>query len=431
MLIESASLVEIAAALRSGQLDLLTYVEQTCDRLDALDGQLEAFTGEPERRERLRRQARDLQARYPDPATRPPLYGVLVGIKDIFRVDGLPTRAGSLFPPDELAGLQASVVTMLIEAGALVLGKTVTAEFAYIEPGPTRNPHNLDHTPGGSSSGSAAAVAAGFCPLATGTQTIGSVIRPAAYCGVVGFKPSYGRIPIDGVIPVSPALDHVGLLAQDASGIRLAASLLCRDWREPESDQVLPVLGVPMGAYLEQASEEALIAFEAQIARLTDAGYTVRRVAALDDIRTIAERTVRLMAAQDAQTHRDWFARYEALYRPKTAWLVRQGQPVTPEQTADDLAFQAQTRAAFEAQTKSAGIDLWIAPAATGPAPEGLGSTGDSSMNLPWSLMGLPAITLPSGRSDNGLPLGLQSIAPFMGDERLLDWAQPLSEAVG
>ncbi len=428
MLIQSVPLAEIAAALRTGQLDLLDYVEQTCDRVDALDGQIEALTGEPERRERLRLQARELQARYPDPATRPALYGVLIGIKDIFRVDGLLTRAGSLFPPDELSGPPASAVTTLIEAGALVLGKTVTAEFAYIEPGPTRNPHNLEHTPGGSSSGSAAAVAAGFCSLATGTQTIGSVIRPAAYCGVIGFKPSFGRIAIDGVIPVSPSLDHVGLFTQDVAGMQLAASLLCRDWHKPPSDQILPILGVPMGPYLQQASDEALAAFEGQIARLADAGYTIRRVPAFDNLQSIAEHTFRLMAFEDAETHRDWFIRYRGLYRPRTAWLIEQGQPVTREQHAEDLAIQKEVRANLTALMQSAGVDLWICPAATGPAPEGLGSTGNSSMNLPWTMAGFPALTLPAGRSADGLPLGLQCAAPYLNDERLLQWSSRIAE---
>jgi Asp-tRNA(Asn)/Glu-tRNA(Gln) amidotransferase A subunit family amidase len=231
MMIEPAPLLETAAALRSGQLDLLDYIEQACDRMDALDPQIAALLPEPDRRARLRREALALQARYPSAESRPPLYGVLLGVKDIFRADGFQTRAGSKLPPELFEGEEAFSVRALRENGALVLGKTVTTEFAYFEPNGTRNPHNLAHTPGGSSSGSAAAVAAGFCPLALGTQTIGSVVRPAAYCGIVGFKPSWGRIPTDGVIPISSALDHVGLFTPDVPGIALAASLLCRGWR--------------------------------------------------------------------------------------------------------------------------------------------------------------------------------------------------------
>lgn len=190
-----ALLFEIAASLRSDQLDLLTYIEEICGRIDALDRQIQALPPEPNRRARLVGEVAALKASFPDPGNRLPLYGVPVGVKDIFRVDGFLTRAGSRLPPELFAGPQTACVSTLRAAGALILGKTVTTEFAYREPGPTRNPHNLDHTPGGSSSGSAVAVAAGFCPLALGTQTIGSVIRPAAYCGIVGFKPSYGCCP--------------------------------------------------------------------------------------------------------------------------------------------------------------------------------------------------------------------------------------------
>jgi len=154
-----------------------------------------------------------------------------VGIKDIFHVDGFVTRAGTRVPPERFAGPEAASVALLREAGALIAGKTVTTEFAYFEPGPTRNPHNPAHTPGGSSSGSAAAVAAGLCQLALGTQTIGSVIRPAAFCGVVGFKPSFGRIPTSGLVYFSRTIDHVGLFTQDLDGMELAASVLCRDWQ--------------------------------------------------------------------------------------------------------------------------------------------------------------------------------------------------------
>ena len=193
-LIADAPLAETADALRSGEYDLLGYLDSVLDRLDAIDAQVQAFLPEPNRRERLRREAEALAARYTTPESRPPLYGIPIGVKDIYRVDGFETRAGSALPPELLAGDEAACVTILREMGALILGKTVTTEFAFFEPGPTHNPHNLDHTPGGSSSGSAAAVAAGLSPLTIGSQTIASTIRPASFCGIVGFKPSYGRI---------------------------------------------------------------------------------------------------------------------------------------------------------------------------------------------------------------------------------------------
>lgn len=426
---EAASLSETAAALRAGQRDLREYVEQACDQLDARDPEIAAFVPESGRRERLRQQAAALAARYPEPASRPPLYGVLVGVKDIFRVDGLPTQAGTQVPAAELAGAEAASVRALREAGALVLGKTVTAEFAYFEPGPTRNPLNLAHTPGGSSSGSAAAVAAGFCPLALGTQTIGSVIRPAAYCGVVGFKPSFGRIATDGVIPVAAALDHVGLFTADVAGLELAAPLLCRDWRTlPAENGRLPRLGIPTGAYLEVASAEALVAFELAVARLEAAGYPLERVPLLANFRDIHQQTFRLMAAQMAANHADLFARYAPLYRPRTAAMIHTGQQVMAAEQASVLALQAETRAQVAAAQAAHGIDLWISPAATSAAPAGLQSTGDPAMNLPWTLIGFPTLTVPTRMRDLArLPYGLQIAGAFMDDERLLRWSGALA----
>ncbi|HET7638908.1 MAG TPA: amidase, partial [Ktedonobacteraceae bacterium] len=222
-----APLAATAKALRTNELDLLAYINDICARIDAAEPYIQALLPEPRRRERLLAQAEALQAHYPDPASRPPLYGIPVGVKDMFNVDGFPTQAGSQLPANLFSGPEAVCVRRLRQAGALIVGKTVSAEFAYFEPGPTRNPHNLAHTPGGSSSGSAASVAAGLCPLAMGTQTIGSTIRPAAFCGIVGFKASYDRISTAGLIKCAESLDTAGFFTQDVAGVDLAASLLC------------------------------------------------------------------------------------------------------------------------------------------------------------------------------------------------------------
>ncbi|HEX5503753.1 MAG TPA: amidase [Thermomicrobiales bacterium] len=429
--LHDAPLAATAAALRSGERDLPAYIEEVCDRVDALEPELRALLPEPDRRARLRNAAAALARRYPDPAGRPPLYGVPVGVKDIFRVEGFPTRAGSQLPPELFAGPEAAVVTALKGAGALILGKTVTTEFAASEPGPTRNPHNPAHTPGGSSSGSAAAVAAGYCPLALGSQTIGSVIRPAAFCGVLGYKPTYGRVPLEGVLPYSPSVDHVGCFTQDAAGLRLAAALLVPDWRAGDDTGAgRPVLGIPEGPYLDRATPEGLAALAAQARRLADAGYTVRRVAAFADFAAIERRHRRLSSAEFAAVHADWFAAHEALYRPRSAALVRDGREVGDEELATARAGRAALRDALAAAMGAAGIDLWICPPATGPAPAGLDATGDPIMNLPWTHAGVPVVTLPAGHAENGLPLGLQCAARAGADERLLAWAGPLAAAL-
>ncbi|MFL5654868.1 MAG: amidase [Ktedonobacteraceae bacterium] len=430
MLISPAPLAATANALRSDQLDLLTYMDKVCNRIDAAEPLIHALLPEPGRRQRLLSEAEALQKRFPDLDSRPPLYGILLGVKDIFHVDGFPTRAGSQLPAELFAGPEAACVTLLRNAGALILGKTISAEFAWIEPGPTRNPHNLDHTPGGSSSGSAAAVAAGFCPLALGTQTIGSTIRPAAFCGITGFKPTYGRIPTAGLIACAPSLDTVGIFTQEAAGLALVAPLLCEHWHNSPSDKP-PVLGVPAGAYLNQATPEALAAFETQLLRLKQAGYTVRHVPAFNDIETINHHHRLINFAEMAQVHAEWFASYETLYRPLTVKAIRDGQKVGDGELQTARAGRAVLRAQLEALMAQHGIDLWVSPAAPGPAPEGITTTGNSIMNLPWTYTGMPAITLPAGRAANGLPLGLQITGAALADENLVSWAQQLAESLG
>ncbi|MGD3107929.1 amidase [Streptomyces sp. YGL11-2] len=426
------SLVREAAALRSGASDPVDAVHRSCDRIDAVDPYVRAFVPEDGRRARLLEAARELAADGPsDPAARPALYGVPVGVKDIVHVDGLPTRAGSALPPEELGGAQAAVVERLRAAGALIAGKTVTAEFAVTAPGPTRNPHNPAHTPGGSSSGSAAAVAAGLVPLAIGTQTVGSMIRPAAYCGVVGFKPSYGRIPVGGVIPNAVSFDTLGCYAADVAGIALAGAVLCDGW-EPDADgpRRRPVLGVPAGPYLERAGAEALRAFEEQRATLAAAGYEVREVPVLDDFEQVVEQLFTMNRYEVARAHARWFGRYADRYREQTAAAIRRGH------TIGDADYEAARvrRAAFRERladdAATAGIDLWIAPSATGPAPADLTTTGSSIMCLPWSNAGLPAVGLPAGRAANGLPLGLQLVGAFGADEELLYGAAGVERAL-
>ncbi len=328
-LLAPLALAELATALRRDTLDLEAFVRRLCDRIDAVEPRIEALLPEAGRRERLLREAGRLKLAYPDPHSRPPLWGVPVGIKDIFHVDGFVTRAGSALPPDVLTGDQGDAVTSLVQAGALLVGKTVTTEFAFFEPGPTRNPHNPQHTPGGSSSGSAAAVAAGICALALGTQTIGSTIRPAAYNGIVGFKPSYGRISSAGLIPFSPSVDTVGLFTQDVEGMRQAAAIVCEGWRKPAPGAELPLLGVPEGPYLEQLSPQSRAAFDRQCASIMQAGYTLRGVEVLPDLEQVAARHRRLVAAELATVHVDWYAAHGALYRPRTAALIQEGRQVS------------------------------------------------------------------------------------------------------
>jgi Asp-tRNA(Asn)/Glu-tRNA(Gln) amidotransferase A subunit family amidase len=404
------------------------------DRIEQADGELHAFVDEPGRAERVRAELDALTRRWPDPDQRPPLYGVALGVKDVFRADGLPTRAGSTLPAEVFAGPEATAVTRLRAAGVVVAGKTVTAEFAYFAPGPTRNPHHPEHTPGGSSSGSAAAVAAGLVPLALGTQTVGSVVRPAAYCGCIGFKPTYGRVPCDGVIANAPTFDTVGLFAADLPLATEAAAALHYGWASAATVD-RPVLGVPTGPYLEQADIGACGEFAAQITALRAAGYQVREVMALDDIAEVNRRQVTVNLVELARTHEPWFDRYAGHYRPQTAAAIRAGRSIDAASYTAALDGVHAFRRFMPNLMTDAGIDIWICPSATGPAPHGLDTTGSPAMSVPWTQAGLPALSLPAGavaRDLGGpaLPVGLQCVGRPGADEQLLAWAPGIAAAV-
>jgi Asp-tRNA(Asn)/Glu-tRNA(Gln) amidotransferase A subunit family amidase len=423
-------LATLAADLQNGDLSPKRLVSDCYDRLDETEAHIEAWVDGAKSQEWVEAEAAALADRHPDPGDRPPLFGVPVGVKDIFHVDGLPTKAGSDLPPGGLAGEQATVVDDLRAAGALVMGKTVTTAFAHAAPGPTRNPHDTDHTPGGSSSGSAAAVAAGVCPLALGTQTIGSVIRPAAFCGVVGYKPSYGRIPTAGVLPYSDAVDHVGLFTRDVPGVALGASIVCDGWRSVDAGQMaLPAVGVPDDAYLAQASESGLKRFERVVDALTAAGYEVERITAMDDIAEINERHKTLISGEAADVHHDRYEAHGDLFREETAALVERGRDVTAEELAVGRRSRGALRDRLHDRMAAAGVDVWVAPGACDTAPEGIDSTGDTVMNLPWTHAGLPTVALPAGRAD-GLPYGVQFASAFGTDERLLAWGERLADTV-
>jgi Asp-tRNA(Asn)/Glu-tRNA(Gln) amidotransferase A subunit family amidase len=393
------------------------------------DPEVKAFLPEPGRFERLRHEAEALAKKYRNGSNRPSLYGVAVGIKDIFGVDGLPTRAGSRLPPELLAGKEAETVRRLRQAGALILGKTVTTEFAYFAPGPTTNPHNPEHTPGGSSSGSAAALGSRQAPLALGTQTIGSILRPASFCGVVGFKPSYGRVSTAGVIPLAPSLDHVGWFTRDVASSAAAAAVLCPDWSSAVPSR-RPVIGVPQGPYLDRAESTARHAVEAVVDRLHGEGYSVRSVEAMEDFDEVVRHHRTILAAEAARVHTDWFRDHEALYHARTAELIRAGLALGQGDLDDALRARLLLRQTLLDLMQAHSIDLWACPAAVGPAPRGLDSTGDPVMNLPWTQAGFPALSLPCSVDSAGLPLGLQLAASPGGDEDLMAWAAEIERLI-
>lgn len=421
MVVSENDLVKTVEALKSGKIGLFEYINQLCDRIDKIEPFVKSLIPEKNKRERLLKDAGFLLEKFPTPHDRPPLFGIPVGIKDIFNVDGFETKCGSLLPSSLFKGNESSVVTRLKSLGALILGKTVTTEFAYFEPGPTCNPHNVKHTPGGSSSGSAASVAAGFSPLTFGTQTIGSITRPASFCGIFGFKPSYGRIPSDGVVPFSKSADHIGFFTRDMEGIILGASLFCSEWKEAEKNPEKHLkIGVPTGDYLNQANSEVREFFENILETLAQKGIEIFRT---DVFGTIEElnRTHRAMIASDFYNiHKDWFLHYENLYREHTKNLILEGKNVSSETLQNARAGREILRNKLTDLQKEFAVDLWISPSTITPAPEGLASTGSPLMNLPWTYAGVPTLSVPAGKSASNLPLGLQFAGSYNNEETML-----------
>ncbi|HRS53452.1 MAG TPA: amidase [Bacteroidales bacterium] len=401
-----------------------SFINELCDRLDHIEPIIKSFIPEENRRSRLLKDVKNLVDKYPDIKNRPPLFCVPVGIKDIFIVEGFTTSAGSKLPPKLFVGKESSFVTKLKNAGAIIIGKTVTTEFAYFEPGPTTNPHNISHTPGGSSSGSAAAVAAGLCSIASGTQTIGSISRPASYCGVVGFKPSYARIPTDGIIPFSPSLDHAGFFANNVEDIATVANISCLDWDEKKTKKhsnKLPTIAIiTEGDYLLQAKKEIITFFNNCINFLKDKGFNIITINPFPDIKNINTMHKKLAAAEMAKVHANWYKKYKHLYSQKTIELIEEGLKISPEDIAKALEGRFLLKKRIETIIEANNIDVILSPSTTDYAPQGLSSTGSPLMNLPWTYSGLPTISLPISKSDKGLPCGIQITGQFQKDELLI-----------
>ncbi|MBS4012892.1 MAG: amidase [Bacteroidetes bacterium] len=419
--IHNLPLFEIAHRLRTNELPLEQFINELCDRIEDVEPRIHSLLPEPDRRNRLLQSAKELLAKYPDPNNRPPLFGIPIGVKDIFVVDGFETHAGSKLPASSFEDKESEVVTKFKNAGALILGKTVTTEFAYFQPGPTRNPHNTEHTPGGSSSGSAAAVSAGIAPLALGTQTIGSLSRPASYCGVCAFKPTSGRISTKGVVPFSPTADHVGFFTQDIECVELVASLLVENWSEvPEVINQKPVIGIPIGEFIQQCTNEVIDWFYNKTKDFRMRGFSVLEIDVFENIDMINKAHRNIVASEFALVHQDRFNEYGNLFSEHSKKLIAEGQSIS--QTAISEAFDLQNRVknTFRQISESEGIDLWISPSAIDTAPKGLESTGSPLMNLPWTFMGVPTLTIPGDKINSGLPIGIQVAGAWGEDEKLI-----------
>jgi len=426
MKIHNAPLAKTIEELKNEEQSLSEYIEEFRDRVEEIDPKIEALVDPPEW-ERLKEEAAELEKRKQEESL--PLYGALLAPKDIINVDGFPTKANSDLPPKAFDGPESEAVTTLKEAGALVLAKADCTEMALRVPCDARNPYNLDHTPGGSSSGSGSAVGAGICHISLGTQTTGSNNRPAAFCGTVGFKPTHERISTKGVMERSASLDHVGILTQDIEGMELVASVVCEDWSTEDVIETKPTLGIPIGTYLDKLRVEGEKAFNKHIHKLESEEYKIKQVDLFDNIDEEYELHGLQNSMETALSHHERYEEYDELYSDTFSEFVIRGRDQTVEKLGIVRDHQNNMRESIEATMQSKEIDAWIFPPALGTAPEGLAETGSPYMQAPWTRTGMPAITLPGGFV-NGLPVGLQ-IATFCGeDEQLLAWADQISPIV-
>lgn len=419
MIWRQPSLARLGRMLRAGERTPTQILEDCLEQIRQHESQIQAWVFVAA--DAARRSAEALERLLQTGTDLGPLHGIPIGIKDIIDVRGWPTLAGSRLRAGHVAREDAPVVERLRRAGAVILGKTVTTEFACFDPPPTSNPHNPAHTPGGSSSGSAAATALEMCLLAVGSQTGGSITRPASYCGVAGLKPTHGQIDLSGVVPISPRLDHVGPLARSAADLAVGYSLMSGEpippvferWAAPP-----PRLAIIESFFFEQADDEVSRVTRAAIRRLED---HVRGIVTLPLPDSFAELSVmhrRLMAVDAAQYHQANFAAQPDRYGRHVRALIEEGLRATGVEYSQATAHQQRFRAELAALWPDGYVAL--APATPTPAPPTRETTGDPRFNAPWSYCGFPVVNIPCGWSVTRLPCGLQLIGKPHSEWELL-----------
>jgi len=361
---------------------------------------------------------------------RGPLHGIPIAVKDLIDTVDMPTGYGSPIYRDHRPAADASCVALARAAGAVVLGKTVTTEFAAFTPGKTANPRNPAHTPGGSSSGSAAAVADGMVPLAFGTQTAGSVIRPAAYCGCIGYKPSFGLINRAGVKPLADSLDTVGVLARTVEDAAFFAGVLSE--RPALRNLTIPSQAPRFGLYRtpmwEEAEPATAAALDTAREALERAGAVVAELAIMPEHHGLAEAQDTIMRFEMAQALAYERIEHSAELSPRLAQMLDAGMTIGAEEYERALARAAEARAALAAFFGE--CDAVLVPAAPGEAPPGLGNTGNPIFNRMWTFLGVPCVTLPARWAENALPTGVQLVGRMRDDARLMACAAFLEQAL-
>jgi aspartyl-tRNA(Asn)/glutamyl-tRNA(Gln) amidotransferase subunit A len=440
------SLSEAARAIAAGRLTPVELVESTLSRIERVEPRVQAWarlTAEDARREagrlaQLRREGTILG----------PLHGIPIGVKDIFNTAGVETACGSRIMAGFVPASDSTAVSRLRESGAIILGKTHTTEFASFDPSPARNPWALDHTPGGSSSGSGAALAARMCQGALGSQTSGSIVRPAAFCGVVGLKPTFGRVSRHGVHPLAWTLDHPGPMARTVRDVAvLLEAVAGPDPNDPATLSAPPPtryaalvdertgavegrrVGIPDRYFTDGVDPEAEELYRMALRVLDSLGCVVREIRLPPEFEAGMEAHELIHNAEASAVHIDRYRARPDDYGTKLRAVIETGLLI-PAPTYL-RAQQIRTLVIRRLRAVAREVDVIATPATLGPAPEGLASTGSPVLNRPWSFTGFPSLTVPCGFTEAGLPIGLQLAARPFDEATLLSIAAAYEEATG
>lgn len=416
--LNTLSAAEAARKIADGEITSEALVQSCLDRIEQRDPDVRAWAyldGEAALQESRQKDRQSAMG---------PLHGVPVAIKDVIDTMDMPTAYGSPVYKDYTPDEDADCVRKLKEAGAIILGKTVTTEFATYHPGPTRNPHNLSHSPGGSSSGSAAAVADFQVPLTLGTQTAGSVIRPASYCGIIGFKPSFGRYDVRGMKDTAPHLDTLGGFARGVEDMELLDRVLTSDdTGQGEGGVGTPLtIGVCKTSVWDHAATEMKETLAVTSRNLAQSGAEVVdfNFPVSFDALIKAQKTIH--AREAARCFGDLVAAHPTEVSPAFKVFIAQGDAVSEDQYQDSLGRQREAKQVLSSLMKT--VDVLLTPGASGAAPKGIEATGDPIFNRLWTLLGVPCLGFSSGVGALGLPLGLQVVGAAGQDRKLLQQAQ-------
>ena len=419
-----------AQGIREGEITPVELMEALLDRTNALEPRLKAWVYMDQEAALLDAEQKHRELEGGAPVG--PLHGVPVGLKDIYYTAGIPTTACSRLYAGFIPDHDATTVALLKGSGAIVMGKTVTTEFACMDPSPTLNPWNPFHTPGGSSSGSAVSVASRMCPVALGSQTVGSVLRPASYNGVVGFKPSFSRVSRYGVIPVSWSLDHVGWMSRSVEDAALLLQVLAGpdpndsvashepvpDYLDGLDSALPPRIGLVRQFFWEHADEEVQQHTDAAVEKLRLAGAPVEEVDLPSSIATAIEDQQVVMAVEGAAFHQPMFEKRGTEYQPKLREML--GRGLSTSSTNYSRAQEHRQQFIVEMARLAEQVDVLLTPSTPTPALADLTNTGNTMFQGPWTSCGLPVITIPSGLAESGLPLGVQIAGAFFKEKELL-----------